>query len=340
MTKLLKSELIRLFKNKLYILSVIVITGMKLFVPDSAERIYPCENIEYYAIYTCVFVLIFVGTVFRERTVLNLLSLGVTKTQLYFTELIVSSVIAFSFTLPLLLQLAGRKHVSSFVAEKTLTLKEFLSLFASHGTSFSGAVLTVILLGIFVTVLCAWCTVNVVMVLHSDIKASAVLAVIIVLMSYSVFVDYGSDIDRLPYLFDEDTAGELSETDFSNVDIFDASSFEGLPEFSDFDRNPLYIDGAKGRVLRTIRELLIGIHLDRISGIRAEISDGKIYIWGPTTFIDFDSSAEGNTLRISLAANPESPLDVLKVLHMEYCVGAVVILNLFGLALFRKSDLS
>ena len=344
MTKLLKSELSRLFKNKVFYLLVIALTVLSLTGDGQLSYSHPLYNLSFSVIGASLFTLLFVGRIFRERTVNNLLASGVTKTQLYFCEFLMSVIISLSCTVPMLLFFVTKKYdflsnmgidIDISHDQYNISFREFLELLSNHEFSFTAMLLTLFALAFFVTALACAASVAVAVTLHSDIKALPVYVAALLLMTWSANL-YTPEYDALPYYLDE-AAVEFLQSGNPDIDIFDSSSLEKIPELKNYRRNNAYIGGTKRAIFRITSNAFIGVHIERLINVTADLLYGDIAISGNTGTAYY---SDDEYITVSFDAQPETPLEILKIFHMEYCVCAVVLLNIFALAFFRKSNLS
>lgn len=340
MTKLLKSELSRLFKNKFFILSVLAIVVYNIFEPNNINYFSPGEILGYYAIFCSLFTLLFVGSIFRNRTVLNMLSTGTKKTQLYIAELVVSIVTSLSFILPTLLFFFTRmyKVVENINYFNAINLKigDFFKLYSSHGNSFSASFFTIFLLMFFMTVLCSSVVVSIVMLLRSSTKTIVAFVVIMILILYSVMANYQPAVE-LPYIIDENAVAIL-ETKKDEIDIFNPASLENISELNSLKKNPNYNGGIRARLDYIANEMSVGTHISRMEYTKVDFEEGSIIVRGMRnygTVVVGEISSD-----IIFEAEIETPLDLFRIYHMEYCIATIILLNIFSLALFRKSDIS
>ena len=348
MVKLLKSELKRLFKNKFFILSFIAIIILNLIRTEIPLYIssYPAEYLPLYALYASLFTLLFVGKLFRERTANNFLAHGVTKTQLFLTEIIVSAVISFFFTLPNLLFFAAEKLSYSDPFESVYNYYtyadngEFLRMISDHGISFIGMLAVLFALLFLMTFLCACLSVSISMIFHSDIKS--IIAYMLVVSSmfagYVLYEEY-NDYFSLPYILNDETANCLThEGTELDINPYDTESFLKIPEFSLLERNPEFVGGIKRKIIRGVSNSSVAVQLFHISETGVIFNEGKV-ITGDQYEKRF-FNVNGGQADCYLTASPKTPLKLLSTFRIEYCIAAVSLLNLFGLALFRKSDIS
>lgn len=341
MAKLIKSELSRLFRNKVFYLLIIALTVLAIAYDNQLTYAHPLINLPFSVIGASLFTLMFVGILFRERTVNNHLASGVTKTQIYIAELLVSMIVSLFCTLPMLLFFVSGKYEFLSVMgidspyQYDLSLQEFSELMSGHGFSFTAMLLTLFALAFFVTALACAASVGVAVILRSDIKALPVYVVALLLMTWSANL-YTPEYDTLPYYLDE-AAAEFLQSGNTDIDIFDSSSLEKIPELQNYRRNITYIGGMRRAIYRITSNAFIGVHIERLIHVTADLLDGKINISGNNGTV---YKSENEYISFSFEAQPETPLEILKIFHMEYCIAALALLNLFALALFRKSNLS
>lgn len=342
MTKLLKSELSRLFKNKVFYLLVIALTVLSLTGDGQLSYSHPLYNLSFSVIGASLFTLLFVGRIFRERTVNNHLASGVTKTQIYIAELLVSIIVSLFCTLPMLLFFVSGKYEFLSVMgidspyQYDLSLQEFSELMSGHGFSFTAMLLTLFALAFIVTALACTVSLAVAVTLHSDIKALPVYVVALLLLTWSSNL-YTPEYDTLPYYLDE-AAVEFLQSGNPDIDIFDISSLEKIPELKNYRKNMAYIGGIRRVIYRITNNMFIGVHIERLINVTADLLDGEINISGIDGTVFYHPY--DMYMSTSFDAHPETPLEILKIFHMEYFVCTVALLNLFAVALFRKSNLS
>ena len=263
MSKLLHAEFSRLIKNKIFLLGLLVMTGVPLYgvgvryyeyyftqttIWETADGLWFVGGI-YLAVVLSVFISLFIGTEFNDGTVRNKLTVGHTRDEIYLSNLIACTCVSLFYHII---------YIAVLFGAGTLLLKTWETPLKTLGIMTVLSLAAVIALSAVFTMLA--------MLIHSR-SAGAVTAMLVAMAMLIGAVT----------IFSMLTAPEFIENTFE-------MSIDGEIVPGDPIPNPRYLTGVKREVYRQILNLMPVGQMIRFGNLEysADMSALPLYAAGIT----------------------------------------------------------
>lgn len=307
MTKLLKADFSRLFKNKAFYLlgAVLMFWSCDIAVTSYSNfknisglddfSVYPLETMPFVLFFIAICTTFFIGTNFSSNTVRNKLCCGYSKAQIYLSNAVVSLFVSAVYS-------------SIFIIGGLGIIK--------HGLIPADIYFAIISMGIIsslafscISTFCSFV-----------VRGKAVPAVIIIALLAGMLLlssELGSILGESKYNLKIDT---VNGKPYDNVEV--------IPEDAEITYketpNPNYCSGTKRKVFEFISNVLPTSHLSVVSNIY--LSSDKDGVWFSPHYSDH--------------VKIETAKQVYEYTNVLYCLGFSVFITALGVLIFRKEQLS